>query len=331
MNRVRPVCRSTTPPALTIFVVAVVGLLAFSGTAQAQLKGHYIPGFTGLNNGSQPPPSITFAVPVYVYPTDTIKDDNGDTVGGQPHITALFTGLSVIVVTNAKLFGANYGFQVVPVDWMKSRIEARSLDVPGSLAFSDLNIAPLWLGWHTPRADFVAGWSMFIPTGKWELGGSDNAGLGMWSNAFQFGSTLHLDDRHAWTTALLGTYEVHSHKRDSDIRAGDIFTLEGGTGKAFYKKVSGTPIPQITNVGLVYYAQMKVTSDTGTGPIADKLLAGIKDRVFGIGGEVNMFLPKPKLLLAVRLVPEFGARNRTQGLTFLFTIGYQAKSLVKVP
>jgi hypothetical protein len=316
---------------LTTLVIAGVSVLAFSGTAWAQLKGHYIPGFTGLDNGSQPPPSITFAVPVYVYPTDTIKDDNGNAVGGQPQITASFTGLSVIVVTNAKLFGANYGFQVVPVDWMKSRIEARSLDVPGSFAFSDLTVAPLWLGWHKPRADVVAGWSVFIPTGKWELGGTDNSGLGMWSNDVQFGSTIHLDDKHAWTTAVLGTYEVHSHKKNSVIRAGDILTLEGGTGKAFYRKVSGTPLPQITNVGVVYYTQLKLTSDTGTGPIADELLAGIKDRVFGIGGEVNMFLPKPKLLLGVRLVPEFGARNRTQGLTFLFTIGYQAKSLVKAP
>jgi hypothetical protein len=315
--------------ALTTLVIVVGGVFASSGNAWAQLKGHYIPGFTGLDNGTQPPPSITFAVPVYFYPTDTIKDDNGNTIGGQPRITASFTGLSVIVVTNAKLFGANYGFQVVPVDAMKSRIEARSLDVPGSFAFSDLTVAPFWLGWHKPRADFVAGWSVFIPTGKWELGGTDNSGLGMWSNDFQFGNTIHLDDKHAWTTAVLGTYEVHSHKKDSVIRAGDILTLEGGTGKAFYRKVSGTPLPQITNVGVVYYAQLKVTSDTGTGPIADDLLAGVKDRVFGIGGEVNAFLPKPKLLLGVRLVPEFGARNRTQGLTFLFTIGYQAKSLVK--
>lgn len=331
MNRVQPICRSTAARTLTILVIAMVSVVAFAGTAWAQLKGHYIPGFTGLANGSQPPPSITLAVPVYVYPTDTIKDDHGNSIGGQPQITVAFTGLSVIVVTNAKLFGANYGFQVVPVDGMKSRIEARSLDVPGSFAFSDLTVAPLWLGWHKPRVDFVAGWSVFFPTGKWELGGTNNSGLGMWSNDFQFGSTIHLDDTHAWTTALLASYEVHSHKEDSVIRAGDILTLEGGTGKAFYKKVSGTPIPQMTSVGVVYYTQLKVTSDTGTGPIANELLAGAKDRVFGIGGEVNVFLPTPKLLLGVRLVPEFGARNRTQGLTFLFTIGYQAKSLVKAP
>jgi hypothetical protein len=34
-------------------------------------------------------------------------------------------------------------------------------------------------------------------------------------------------------------------------------------------------------------------------------------------------------LLGVRAIPEFGAVNRTQGLTLMVTLGYQAKLLVK--
>ena len=48
-------------------------LILVASPAQAQLKGHYIPGFTGLDDGTQPPPGITLAFPVYAYPTDTIK------------------------------------------------------------------------------------------------------------------------------------------------------------------------------------------------------------------------------------------------------------------
>jgi hypothetical protein len=153
----------------------------------------------------------------------------------------------------------------------------------------------------------------------------------MWSNTFQAGTTLRLDDKHAWTTSLLASYEIHSHKKDSDIKAGDILTLEGGTGKSFFKKVEGTHLPKITTVGLAYYAQFKVTADQGSGPVADVLLAGRKDRVYGVGVEGSLFLPKSKLLLGLRFVPEFGARNRPQGYTFLLTIGYEAKSLAKVP
>jgi hypothetical protein len=52
-------------------------VLGCSASARAQLKGHYIPGFTGLSNGSQGPPGINVVLPIYFYTTDTIKDDAG--------------------------------------------------------------------------------------------------------------------------------------------------------------------------------------------------------------------------------------------------------------
>src|SRR5215475_9517206 len=92
--------------------------------ASAQLKGHYIPGFTGLEDGTQPPPGLSLALPIYLYPTDTIKDSNGDSLAAQPSITVSFTGLGLIAVTKAKFLGANYGFEIIPVTFMKSRIES---------------------------------------------------------------------------------------------------------------------------------------------------------------------------------------------------------------
>jgi len=315
-------------PAVGAALLAAATLAGAPGTASAQLKGHYVPGFTGLQNGSQAPPSISLFLPVYFYTTNTIKNDDGNTVGSNPTIAASFIGPGIAWVTNAKLVGGNWGGQVVPIAFMKSRIESNSLDVPGSFAFTDIYVQPFQLGWEESRADFTTGWGFFLPTGKWHLGASDNSGLGMWSNDFQAGTTVRLDSKHAWTTSLLATYEIHSHKKDTDLKAGDILTLEGGTGKAFYKQVKDSPIPKITNVGVVYYGQFKLTSDTGSGPGAGALLAGAKDRVFGAGLEGSLFLPASKLLLDLRAMPEFGARNRTQGFTFLFALGYQAKSLV---
>jgi hypothetical protein len=142
---------------------------------------------------------------------------------------------------------------------------------------------------------------------------------------------VHLDARREWATSVLGTYEIHTRKKDSGLKVGDILTLEGGTGRAFYQKVSGAALPRIVTVGTVYYAEFKVTADEGGGPILDAFFADNTDRVFGVGGEVSVFLPKPKLLLDARAVQEFGARTRTQGLAFLFTVGYQVKSLAKEP
>jgi hypothetical protein len=311
-------------------VVAAVSIsLGLPLAGEAQLKGHYVPGFTGLQNGSQGPPAITVIMPIFFYTTDTLKGDDGNTLGAHPRINSSFLGPGLVWVTNVKFLGGNLGGQALPVAFMKARIEGASLDVPGSFNFSDMYFQPLQLGWEKPRADFVAGWGIFFPTGKWEQGGDENGGLGMWSNDFQFGTTVRLDDKRAWTASLLTTYEIHSKKKDTDIKVGNILTLEGGVGKSFYKTVEGTPVPRILTFGLVYYAQFKVTSDSG--PLGTPLLEGKKDHVYGVGLEGSVFLPKPKLLLGLRFVPELGAINRTEGYTFMLTLAYQAKSLMKMP
>ena len=306
--------------------------LVAAGQARAQYKGHYVPGFTGLQNGTQPPPGISVALPIYFYTTDDIRDDDGNSLGANPRVNVTFIGPVLAWVTNVKVLGGNLGGAVTPIDFIKSRLEGNSLDVPGSFAFSDIFVEPIQLGWTKPRADFTFGYSLFMPTGKWEQGGSDNAGLGMWSNLVQGGTTFRLDTNQEWTLSALGSYEIHSHKKDSDIKVGDIFTIEGGLGKNFIKAemVDGKPVPSlITSVGIAYYRQFKITSDKAS--IATPLLEGAKDRVYAVGLEANVIVPKSSMVYGLRVEPEFGARNRTQGWTFLLTIGYELKSLVKAP
>ena len=115
--------------------------------------------------------------------------------------------------------------------------------------------------------------------------------------------------------------------RAQGLKAGDILTFEGGLGRSFYARVDATSLPRITTVGVVYYGQFKVTGDSAS--VLTPLIEGKKDHVFGVGAEANVFLPKPKLLLGLRVVPEFRAVNRTQGLTLTVTLAYQAKLLVK--
>ena len=95
-------------------VVALIALaftLVSSG-AEAQLKGHYVPGFTGLQNGSQGSPALTFVLPLFFYTTDTLKDSDGETLGAHPRINSSFLGPALFWVTNVKLFGGNLGGQV---------------------------------------------------------------------------------------------------------------------------------------------------------------------------------------------------------------------------
>jgi hypothetical protein len=81
----------------------------------------------------------------------------------------------------------------------------------------------------------------------------------------------------------------------------------------------------IMNAGLAGYAQFKVTGDSGSD--IPPILQGLKDRIFELGPEFNIYIPKPRLTLLARYEPEFGGRNRTQGQTIVFSVVWLASRL----
>jgi hypothetical protein len=161
-------------------VVAVASVLAPGRDAAAQLRGPYIPGSAGLQSGSQAPPGVGIALPLFLYPSDTIKDEAGQTVdSGGASVQTVFLAPTVTWVTKARILGGNLGGLVMPVAFIRSRLEGPSFRVPGSFEFTDIYVRPLQLGWQRPRADFVFGYGFFVPTGRWKLLADDNTGTGM--------------------------------------------------------------------------------------------------------------------------------------------------------
>jgi hypothetical protein len=308
-----------------LFVVIVFLAIA----TKAQYKGDDIPGFLGLQSGTQAPPGLYIGNVVWVYPTDTIKDANGNTINPQHrlHITSTAEMILVELVTNYKFLGAEVGFQAA-VPFIKNRIQFNSLDANTGFAFTDMFVSPILLGWHRKRADFNVGYNLYLPTGRFSANGSGNTGLGMYGNEFFVGTTVYLDQKKLWSAAGTFALEFHTDKKGTNINVGDMSTIQGGVGRTFYRKVSG-PIPQIFNLGVDYYAQFKVTGDSGSD--IPPALQGFKDRVFGLGPEFNVFFPKPRITMLIRYEPEFGARVRTQGQSVVFELVWVAKSLVKAP
>jgi hypothetical protein len=292
--------------------------------SEAQYKGDHIPGFLGLQSGTQAPPGLYVANVVWIYPTSTIVDNAGRDINLPGSLTSTADIILVSVVTNYKLFGANVsGSAAFP--FIKNRIQLNSLNVNTGFAYTDMFISASF-GWHLKRADITAGYNLYIPTGRFSQGGTDNTGLGIWGNEFTIGSTVYLDKKRTWTAAANFGLEFHTDKSGTNINVGDLGTVEGGLGKTFYKKVSG-PVPMIINLGVAGYAQFKVTGDSGSD--IPPALRGYKDRVFALGPEFNIYIPKPRLTLLARYEPEFGARNRTQGQAIVVSVAWVVKSLIK--
>jgi hypothetical protein len=315
--RIEPARQSIIVPLL------LLGLLAPS-TAFAQYKGDHIPGATGMQSGSQPPPGFYIGNLTFAYPTDTIKDGNGNTLtGGGTTITTSLTGASLAWVLKPTIAGGHLGGAVL-LPLMANRIERNSLSVDTGAAFTDMVVQPAMLGWHSKRADTMAAYSLYLPTGKFAPGGTDNSGLGMIGQELSGNTTIFFDDTRTWTASTSLAYEWHSKKRDEDLRVGNIFTIEYAVGRSWYKRVDA-PLPLIMTGGLAGYMQFKVTDDTGTA-IPASLQSVPRDRVFGLGPEFDMFIPQARLSIVVRVQPEFGARVRTQGVGFTLAVAWVAKT-----
>ena len=300
--------------------------------AQAQLNGSHSLGDFGAQSGSQPQPGFYSALFYYRFDTDTIKDADGNTVrlpAATPGSLAL-TAVAPIAwyVSKAKVLGGNYGVMVV-LPFANASLEAPAfqLDQTIDTGITDTLLRPLDLGWHTKRADVAAGFQLYIPTGRYEPGGSDNLGKGMWTYEPFIGTTVYLDEKRSVSLATTAYWEFHGKKEDSDVKVGQILSLQGGLGKSY---LGGGLI-----VGAAYYAQWKLTADQlrefvlpgGTELAVD---ARNKHRVFAFGPDVTLpVASKSKLyaLINIRYLWETGARVKTQGDTLAITATFPVPSV----
>ena len=158
-------------------------------------------------------------------------------------------------VSEKKFLGGTYGFSVWPgVTNNALELPALQTNSKTSTGLADLYIQPVILGWNKARADFTAGLGIYAPTGEFEAGGDSNRGLRHVElrNLRRYDRVFRRGENLAFCAAT-AFYETHGKKDDTDIRVGDILTLEGGLGKSFMEGAA--------SVGVAYYAQWKLTDE----------------------------------------------------------------------
>jgi len=305
-----------------IKLILTLFLLILYFTGNAQLKGGHILGAMGLQSGTQTPENtLSVYVPGYFYTASSLRNADGDEAIANPDLNMTITGAGAAYVSDFKILGANYGAAIL-VAFAANTIQGNNVNVNNSLAFTDMYVQPLQLGWHTKRADFVFSYQMYLPTGKFTAGASDNAGLGMFMNEFSAGTTLFFNDKKTFHFSALASYEINGKKKDTDIKTGDILSIEGGLGKTFYMMNAEKTAPKsILNAGLIYYMQYKVTNDKIPLPVIG-IIEGDKDSVAALGAEVNYLHLGCMTSVGLRWLGEIDAVNRFQGNTFFVTLAH---------
>ena len=145
----------------------------------------------------------------------------------------------------------------------------------------------------------------------------------MWSFELFAGTTVYLDEAKSWHLATTAFFETHTEKEDTDIKVGNILTLEGGLGRSFMQGAF--------NVGAAYYAQWKLSEDDLGLDIELPGGRGLEEhRVYGVGPEVTIPIATKKKLygfINARYFWEFGAQSTLEGSTFVLTATFPIPSV----
>ncbi len=300
--------------------------LCFCNNANAILNGHNAKGDYGLMSGTQAGPGFYVPVMYFDYGIDTLRESSGEAIPTQGKITTKAIAPMALWVSEKKLLGGNYSLLIAPA------MTSNTLEVPllsssetSSWELGDLYVQPINLGWHLQQADFIAGLGIFAPTGKYEFAGDENNGLGMWSYELFAGTTIYPGKDKNWHMAASVFWETHGKKEGTDIRVGDLLTIEGGVGRNF--------LGGAASAGLAFYAQWKLTQDD-FGSLAsvspDLLASPSKHKVFALGPDLTIPIASSNKLYALvnmRYFWEFDANSTSEGETFLLTLTFPVPSV----
>ena len=228
--------------------------------AQAQLNGSHTLGDFGVKSGSQPAPGFYAALFYLHYGTDTIKDADGNTVRLAPERSEQPRRLGHRSDGLVREQGQGPGCELRRHAWCFPSRTRRSKRRRSSSArtvdtgFADMLVRPVDLGWHTPHADIAAGLPALHAHGPLRARAATTTSARACGRYEPFlGTTVYFDEKKTFSLATTAYWEIHGTKKDSDVKVGQILTLEGGLGKSF---LGGGLI-----IGAAYYAQWKVTKD----------------------------------------------------------------------
>lgn len=289
-------------------VLAAAFVIGVAAPAAAQMNTQHVKGSFGVKAGSQAPPGQYYIAPLlFVYSTDDVRNKNGDKLPIDASITASLFGAGISIVTKKTFLGASYGFNVLFAG-ANNRLQASEINSNPGAGITDTVFAPLSLGWHAKRTDAAVYYQMYIPTGRYEDGASNNTGLGMWGQEIGFGTTAYLTSDRKFHAATMVSFNFQSKKEDSETHVGNQMNFEGGIGGDFLE--GGL------TAGLAYYYCFKLTEDEpGNFPLN---IALAKANVFAIGPDVTLVLASKKKgivygFLTARMEWEVHAEAQTKG------------------
>ncbi len=312
-----------------LFLAAGLALAASSAMLRAQQKPQWQPGQVGLNAGIMPSPGFTYANITINYSANTYNNQNGNSIP----VTGTYNVWAIenifYYVPRQKVLGGNLGGMLLfptpatgSLDLDITNPNAPDLSLAaGGKGLADLFLEPLMIGWHLKRLDLQFMDGVFIPTGRYTPGATDNVGTGYFGNHLQNGTTLYITKNKGTSANIFTDWEVHGARPgtlNTSKKPGQAVTIEWGLGQVLPLKKNLT---QLLQLGVIGYDQWQVTDNGGSavlGPLIlpASLLPHYSDHA--VGGQLVYILPVRHLGFFFKFENEYSASSHTLGRSILF-------------
>ncbi|WP_245595551.1 SphA family protein [Ferrimonas kyonanensis] len=292
--------------------LTLAALVSSASVAAATSGSHYPMGAEGVKAATAPPPGLHYRLYNTLYSADTQTNNAGQDSGLDFNLDLFAQVHRFVQVTDTKLFGANWGYNVlIPLIDKELSIEPLGVNDSHSLAMGDIVIEPLSLFWFKERFDAAFALAVIAPSGDFDARQAVNPGFGYWSGMLSAGATYYLDEQKSWSFSALTRTLINGKQEDTDIRPGAEFIIEGGLGKEF--SIDHTWLLQ---PGISYCASWQISDDSkdGHGTIANE-----RKRAFGLGAEINAFYLPWLMQVNFRYVKELETKNTTEGSSAVLT------------
>ncbi|QIZ78816.1 transporter [Ferrimonas lipolytica] len=245
------------------------------------------------------------------YSADTLNDANGDEIDNGFDIDVYAQVHRFIHVTDKKIFGANYAYNVlIPMVDKDMSIDAAGIDASESFQVGDIILEPLALFWYTPRWDAILAVAAILPTGDYDADNPAAIGMGYWSAMVTAGGTYFLDDQRGWSVSVLTRTLYNGEQDDTNITPGMEFVVEAGIGKNIVVNDKWMVRP-----GVSLAASWQISDDDIDGD--NPFNAGIDEddhkQVYGFGVEMNAMYMPWLLQANIRYGSDFGAESNAEG------------------
>jgi hypothetical protein len=291
----------------------VAGCLALSAALcstgwGATAGSHYNYGVEGVLGATAPPPGWHYRMYNLWYNPDTLKDNNGNTVPGNFELDVFASVQRIIHVTNIKILGADYLYDVV-VPLIDQDFTFGPFSDSHDLTIGDIEIEPFVLGWHQPRWDAVFGLAVILPTGHYEMTEPASPGLGYWSGRMTLGATYYFDEQKTWSASVLTRTLINGEQDDTNITPGAELVAEYGLGKEFHAN------NWMIRPGLTGASYWQISDDSDESVTADQ-----HKQAHAIGAELNLFYLPMLFQVNLRYLQEYGVENGPEDSRFIATL-----------